>query len=470
VAVIGAGLAGMTVAYRLQQAGVATVVYEVRDRVGGRCWSARDFAGGQVGEHGGEFVDTRHVHIRMLAEELGLALDDLWSVWEPGSTWLQYVDNQVVKGREVLAALQPAIRRLVNFSSSHGSGIAPGASQAMREFDEQSMADWYREEVGPSDSPAFRLWASSQSGWFGLEPDELGAGNVTDFYTTDYPGGDERYTIHGGNDQVVSRILEELPAGTVQLETALVAVHQVDDRYEIVLQGSKPVSADRVVLTLPFTALREVDLSQAGLSAGKLAQIERLGMGTNAKVLLQFDEPFPIDDWSGGMQRGDDPAFGTWESGGTDPGAGRYGLLTVFSGGRVGAGYESDSPHRPAPQAVVDNTLQAIDEVVPGTSDSFNGQAWLDSWVHDPWVHGSYAAFLPTQVTTMFGTLGRREGAVHFAGEHTSTYSQGFLNGGVESGSRVAAEVLRALDKPLPQGLVESIEAQQKYLPVYPWS
>ena len=34
---------------------------------------------------------------------------------------------------------------------------------------------------------------------------------------------------------------------------------------------------------------------------------------------------------------------------------------------------------------------------------------------------------------------------MHFAGEHTSTHSQGYLNGGVESGDRAACEVLHAL-------------------------
>jgi monoamine oxidase len=40
--------------------------------------------------------------------------------------------------------------------------------------------------------------------------------------------------------------------------------------------------------------------------------------------------------------------------------------------------------------------------------------------------------------------MGRPEGNVHFAGEHTSTYSQGYLNGGVETGLRAAREIVHA--------------------------
>lgn len=472
VVVIGAGLAGMTVAYRLHQAGVSTRVFESRDRVGGRCWSARDFEGGQVGEHGGEFIDTRHVHMSILANELQLELDDLWSAWVPGSTWLEFVDGEIVKGRELLVDMRPAIQRLVKFSRTHGRGIAPGASAAMKQFDELSMADWYKQEVGSPDSASYRLWSSSQTGWWGLDPDGLGAGNVIDFYATDYPGGNERYTVHGGNDQVPIRILELLPEGTVTLETPLEAVRRSSDgTYSLRFGGvAAEVKAERVVFTLPFTALREVDLSDAGFTPARMRQIEELGMGTGSKLLMQFDQPFPMGDWSGGMQRGDDPQFGTWESGATDSGAKRYGLLTVFSGGRAGAGYDAETAHADASQAVVDSNLAAIDQVVPGTSTSFNGRAWLDSWVQDPWVHGSYAAFLPTQMTTMFGVLGASDEAAHFAGEHTSAYSQGFLNGGVESGSRASAEVLKALGKPLPPGLVKSFNAQRRYEPIYPWA
>jgi monoamine oxidase len=41
IVVVGAGLAGLTCAYRLKQAGYTAQVYEASDRLGGRCWSIR---------------------------------------------------------------------------------------------------------------------------------------------------------------------------------------------------------------------------------------------------------------------------------------------------------------------------------------------------------------------------------------------------------------------------------------------
>jgi len=89
--------------------------------------------------------------------------------------------------------------------------------------------------------------------------------------------------------------------------------------------------------------------------------------------------------------------------------------------------------------------LAAFERGVPGITDAYNGRSWLDSWLDDPWVKGSYAGFLPGQYTRYWGYLQKQENKVHFAGEHTSTHSQGYLNGGVESGDRAAREVVKAL-------------------------
>ena len=131
-----------------------------------------------------------------------------------------------------------------------------------------TAAEWYAGCCrGPHRRGLYRLWTQRLAGWYGLDPEQLGAGNLIDFYATDYPGGDERYTVRGGNDQVPARILEELPEGTVTLEAPLESVRAMGDGASSC--GSRawprPSIADRVILTVPFTTLRQVDLDDVGV-------------------------------------------------------------------------------------------------------------------------------------------------------------------------------------------------------------
>ena len=82
---------------------------------------------------------------------------------------------------------------------------------------------------------------------------------------------------------------------------------------------------------------------------------------------------------------------------------------------------------------------------VTGLTAAHNGRAFLDSWVDDPWARGSYAGFGPGQYTDFYGFLREPEGNAFFAGEHTSTHSQGYLNGGVATGERTANQVRSTL-------------------------
>src|ERR1700733_14375206 len=78
VAIVGGGAAGITCAYRLHQAGVASRVFEANTRTGGRTWTLRGFfRDGQYAEHGGQLIASSQHHVRRLVAELGLRLVDL---------------------------------------------------------------------------------------------------------------------------------------------------------------------------------------------------------------------------------------------------------------------------------------------------------------------------------------------------------------------------------------------------------
>ena len=450
IAIVGAGLAGLTCAYELSRNRVPATVYEANpDRFGGRCWTSRGWANGQTAEHGGEFIDTVHHSIRGLSTELGLVLDDLDDVpaTRPPARDRYFLLGEVRSGSEVYAGYGRLRARADADARRIGSVRYDAAGKAARALDEMTAEQWLDDVLG-HDHPLLRA-ATVQylAEEYGLDPSELSAITMVTEYASGGLPSDERFHVRGGNDQLVTRLADRLPDGSVVRDAALARLTRLTDgSYRLGFTAGPDVSADVVVLAAPFASLRHADLDGAGLSDRKLACIRTLGMGTNAKLLLQLDHRLshygvtPRSRWSGEYY---DARVDTWDSSALEPGG--AGLLTVYSGGHVGASYPVAAPHGRAPAPVVDEALAEVDRAVPGLARGFAGRAWLDAWVDDPFTRGSYAAFGPGQVTRYWGFVGVAEGRVHFAGEHTSMRAQGFLDGAVSSGQRAAREVLAAL-------------------------
>jgi monoamine oxidase len=145
IAIVGAGLAGLTCAYRLHQRGIACSLYEAHGaRVGGRCWTAREFAAGQTAEHGGEFIDSAHRRIPALAGELDLTLDDLevTARKRPGLHPRLYLDGKVrsfadvYRDQDLLTARAAADWRRI------GHLRWDRHTRAARALDETTAAEW----------------------------------------------------------------------------------------------------------------------------------------------------------------------------------------------------------------------------------------------------------------------------------------------------------------------------------------
>jgi monoamine oxidase len=449
VVIIGSGLAGLACAYRLAQHGVASTLYEARNRMGGRCWTVRVFDHHQTAEHGGQFIDTRHNQIRSLAKELGLHLVDTYEQSFPaGDRSPIWIDGALRSEHRVFKDFGIFFRRLKADFERVGSYFYDEAGPAAVRFDRMTVNEYLDQTIpGGLTSLLGRAIERSNTGFWGLDGEDLSAINLFEFYVAPYPGANERYRVAGGNDRIVERLVESLPSGTIQAERPLEAIWtRSDQRIGLRLGGVRSdVEADLVVLALPFTVLRDIDYSGLRLSRRRTRAIETLAMGTNAKLQLQLNRSFKSLDWSGSF-RSEEPEFGTWDStyGQSNPAPGSP-VLTIYTGGHSGASYPTNRPHGIAPTGVVADALTAIARGIEGIHDAYSGIAYLDSWVDDPWVHGSYAGFGPGQYTDFWGSLAKPEGSVLFAGEHTSTHSQGYLNGGVESGERAAHQVLRRL-------------------------
>jgi monoamine oxidase len=449
IVIVGAGLGGLTCAYRLMRHGIASTLYESRDRVGGRCWTVRVFDNAQTAEHGGQYIDSRHRQIRNLARELHVPLVDTEAQSFPAGTGdFFWFDGAFHTREEIFADFPLVLDRLKKDYQRAGRYFYNQAGPDAAAFDRLTVNDWLDQNVpGGLTSLLAQAIERSNTGFWGLDGDQLSAINLFEFYLAPYPGADERFRVAGGNDVIPNRLAEELPSGTLRLEQSLEAAWtRSDGTIGLRFTGeASDVVADVTVFALPFTVLRELETSGLDVSDRRRRAIDTLAMGTNAKLQFQLNRSLAEVNWTGAF-RSDDPEFGTWDStyGQSDPHP-ETPVITIYTGGRAGAGYPTDVPHATAPPAIIDAALDALARGVVDIHAAYNGIAYLDSWVDDPWVHGSYAGFAPGQYTDFWGFLEKPEGNALFAGEHTSTHSQGYLNGGVETGERAARQVLNVL-------------------------
>ena len=451
VAIVGGGLAGLTCALRLKQAGINATVYEASSRVGGRCFTGRGvFEEGQIFERGGELIDNGHLAVKQLAQELGLDLDNLVQAEAAGTEMLGYFDGRPYS----FAAMTDDLK--VVWQQLHKDTIAASypttylsSTQRGRELDQISIAGWIDAYVpGGLASQLGQLLDVAYNIEYGAETTDQSCLNM--LYLLGYIGpgqfrtfgkSNEKFHVRGGNDLIVSRMKAQLES-QIQIGAELTAISLSNGgTYTLTIRfgsASTTVMADHVVLALPFSLLRSVSFSKAGFTSTKVKAIRELGMGTNSKLHLQFKKRFWNDLGANGETYSDRGYQSSWEVSRAQ--AGQSGILVDYTGGTIGASFGSGTP---ATRAAT--FLGQLEPVLPGATAQWNGKAALDYWLGNQWTRGSYAYWKVGQYTSFSGVEGERSGNCHFAGEHTSQDSQGYLNGAVETGERAAAEILTDL-------------------------
>jgi monoamine oxidase len=447
VVVVGAGLAGLTAAYRLRQGGVAAEVHEASARLGGRCWSLRGlFADGQVAERGGELIDTGHTAIRQLAQELRLPTDDLLQGEQNGTEPLYFFDGKPYTYAEAAADFNGVYQKLHRDTSeaSYPTTYAVSTPRG-RQLDAMSITQWIAESVPGGLASRFgQLLDVAYEIEYGAPCGEQSA--LTLIYLLGYSGqgklrlfgpSNEKFHIRGGNDLMVTRLAEAVK-GQVRTGSELVALRprgaQVDLTFR---QGARTVvvTADRVVLTVPFSILRRsVDWSAMGWSARKQRAIRELGMGASTKINAGFTSRHWRALGCNGDTYADTGYQATWEVSRAQAGA--SGILVGYSGGPTAAGQTGSAA------SVAQRFLGQLEPVLPGITARWDGRVAVDNWALAPWVRGGYSYYRPGQYTAFGAAEAEREGAVHFAGEHTTQDFQGYLNGAIVTGERAAREVL----------------------------
>lgn len=455
IVIVGAGLAGLTCAHRLKQAGISATIYEATDRVGGRCWTRRgDFKEAQIAERGGELIDTGHGEIQGLAKELGLVLDNLIKEEAIDTEPLYFFDGCPYTFKDATKDFLEIYPKLQSDLIEAGeTTLYNRFTERGFELDHMSIIDYINETVpGGINSKFGQLLAVAYTVENGAEAHEQSSlnllymlGSVQKDLFQIYGDSDERYHIKGGNDQLPALLAEKLN-GQINFNYELIKIEQKDQN-EIRLVFRKEekeweVWADKVVLTLPFKILKTIGYESAGFRPLKKMAIEELGMGMNTKLHAQFSNRFWRKLGNNGETFADTGYQQTFEASRAQQG--HSGILVGYSGGETAA--KQFALEDEQVKEITKDFLDKLEPVLPGSKRNWNGLSKVDHWPSNKWTKGAYSYFKVGQYTKFAGIEGEREGNTFFAGEHTSIDYKGYLNGAVETGERAAQEIINDLN------------------------
>jgi len=457
VAIVGGGLAGLNAAYQLGKAGLKVNVYEARGRAGGRVRTVHSVLGeGLDTDLGGELVNTDHEDMLTLIDEFGLSVA---SRIEPNPELDKvafFYGGRKRSEAEMAEALRPFAAQLMSDAELLDADWDTYAPI----FDNQSLAeylDMHADKI-PADPDIRDLMEGAVRVEYGVEPTDSSIlqllyllpvvdGDHVEVLST----SDEAYVINGGSETVVNSLRAAL-AGQIHTQRALTKLIQTDSRYRLSFDKGRDVEAEYVILALPFSALRNVEIG-VELPETLNRFIHEVDLGRNEKVIAGVTQRvwrgpngFEIEAWN------DQTASLLWDSSLRQPEL-PEGSLTFFVGGN-----EVDITASGSADEQGSALMGEYSNVIAGLANVSNGKFVRTSWCTTQYIGGGYTNFKPGQYTELaeewlYIEADDPEEAQEFAldnlifaGEHTSDEYYGFMNGAVQSGRLAAQRVLRTLE------------------------
>jgi monoamine oxidase len=422
VVVIGAGLAGLVAAREAEARGHDVTVLEARDRIGGRIWTRRDALPGLDLDMGGAWLADCQPHVWAEAERYGAERehDEL-----PGlMRWLvggERIDRAFPLAPADLGDLEHAVGVLLAAARRHDPTQPPDA-QGLEDLDVPADAWLAAQGFAPRIHALAELWLAA------CASSPPGEASMLE-YLRWISGADHRVWQHleaavlgwrftAGTASLYEPIAAEL-RGEVRLDAPVASVSQRPDGVHVETTGGATLRADRVVVTVPIGVLGSIAFDPP-LSRGKRAASaeNHAGQGVKAWAIARG---VPDDFFS--LAHG--TAFDSVSAMHAAPGGGV--ALVCFGPSARAIDVTDDAA-----------VAAAVREVVPEAEVT---AVVAHDWAGDPYSRGTWSFLRPGQVHRAWSALRAPEGRVHFAGAHTALRWPSFMDGAIESGHRVAAEL-----------------------------
>lgn len=408
VVIVGAGIAGLTAARCLVDAGFGVRVFEARPRPGGRIHTDREFAAEPV-ECGAEFIHGHRGRIWHYLNRFGLQTQPAL-----GTRGSRFVDGNRLR-HPLWLLTRPAALRLF---------VAVSALLRHRGSD-QSVADFLQAR-GITGGLGWRL-AQAQA--------NAACTSLEDFGVVDAIAALSAPQSRGGNFRLIGgyqMLVESMRSGLdVCCGEPVTVVRWSEAGVEIATKAGRSVRARAAIITLPLGVLQaEVVRFEPALPDAKRRAIAALTMHPAVKLLFRFRHL--VGDPRVRVITGDGEVPAFWRAPDPTP------VWTAFVTG----------PHAPAiaaaPERVAARLCVMLD---PDALHALDTVEVVD-WGSDLWSRGGYSAAPPGTFPAR-AILAEKFGRIVFAGEATATNGEaGTVSGALETGERAASEVQTLLGEP----------------------
>lgn len=440
VAVIGAGLAGLTAAYRLYQKGFDVEVFEARSRVGGRVFSANIHnhtleLGGQNITDGGNAEN-----LFRLIDEFGLDVNEFRLA----------LNHSFFDGKNLTPLSQ-----LMNKQKLHSEDLRSWLFKVAKEcHNMKEVLDC----VLKDNDLLYRSIRVRLAGYEGADIEKLSTyyvetlfhmlkGGLCYAHQADKEEEDNfvnLISIKGGNSLLPQKIACELGQRLYLTKVLTHVSKHIDNSFVLTFDDKEKFHADILVLAIPCSVYENIVFEETVIPLKKLEAIKSIKYGTNAKLLIPFAENVSTEK---GFMNDDAVCFFDHQK-----------VLTVYFTEK--SSFFSDKTIFDRYNLVKPMLEKGFQDVFPNFTDIEYAEdkdfityktPLCYSWSNDPYVKGSYSYVSPKQ-EKLFNEITEQEGEkvkklfssieekVYFAGEHASILIDvpGTMEAACESGERIA--------------------------------
>jgi monoamine oxidase len=414
IAVIGAGMAGVTAARTLADAGREVIVFEARDRIGGRVYTERNLVPGLPIEMGAEFIHGDRAPQWQYVRELELRT----------LHWEKQVDSLVRLETGEMVTMKEA-RQLPSFDITRTWDL-PEVPVLPQDEDLQG----YLIRLGFSPEQ-LQYTRRSFGNAMGSALHHISAASALE-EMHDTSAGEGDYRILSGYDRIIDSLAEGID---IQLNTPIISIDWSGDTVTLTDDKRRLFDAERVVITLPIGVLQSDTVNFIPpLPAPKQEALGKLRMGPGMKIVYVFEQPIlpegisalyssrcPTMWWSPSFGQDTDQfvmtafATGDWArqlNALGDEGMKRKGLDTLRA--------ELGAANVPAPVSIT-----------------------VQDWTADPYALGVYSTVTPGGGDCRAVLARPVDGKLFFAGEATAHDAwSATVHGAHDSGQRAAREIL----------------------------